>query len=259
MSDSSQIDGTVVNAGNKTYCIYPGPEELANAAAGLVRTIIIDAVQTRGRCNLALSGGSTPRLLYEILSRREFGDLPWESVALFWSDERYVPHEHTASNYRMAREALLDRLPVKPAVYPVNTQLHSPKLAADHYEATMRRALTLPGASDWPCFDCILLGMGTDGHTASLFPGEKALQEKAAWAAVAQAPDESYRITLTLPVINAARRIIFLVAGREKTDSFTAIAGGRNDLPAAMVQAAEVTWLLDAAAAAEFAKREIEA
>ena len=250
MSEFGSTNCITINNDNAIYRIYPDSKNLAAAAAGFLQDIITKSIQDKGCCYLALSGGSTPKLMFEALSRAD--NIPWELVTIFWSDERYVPHTHVSSNYRMACEALLDKLPAKPKVFPVNTELHSPKLAADHYEATMREVFKLSKTEAWPCFDCILLGMGADGHTASLFPGEKVLKEQKAWADVAQAPDKSYRITLTLPVINAARKVAFLVSGQEKSSTFAAIARKESLLPAAMVTAKEITWLLDAAAAKLF-------
>lgn len=235
---------------NREFLVYPSAIALAAEAALFVQSVIEDAVNRQGRCCLALSGGTTPRLLFEQLSQPKFHDLPWESVALFWSDERFVPESHADSNYRLAKEELLERLPVQPRIFPVNTAVASPQVAALSYERTMRELFKQYGGVEWPCFDCILLGVGADGHTASLFPGDKAVQEIETWATVGQAPNKSYRITLTLPVINAAKKVIFMATGPEKAEVVGAISSGNSCFPAAKVQAEKVIWLLDAAAAA---------
>ena len=229
---------------------------LAICAAELVAAVAREAVAARGVCTLALSGGKTPRLLLEELSR--LVGMPWRQIFLYWGDERLVPAEHGDSNYRLAREALLDRLPEKPAlVCPVDTAVASPEEAAAADAAAL--AATFPAAArenGWPLFDCILLGLGADGHTASLFPGNTALKETDRWTAVGQAPDGSRRVTLTLPVLCAARQVIFLVSGQEKAAAVAAVAAGKaTHLPAALVRAKTVTWLLDAAAASQLPKR----
>lgn len=234
------------------YRIVGNGNELAVCAAEMLVTVAKEAVSARGTFTLALSGGKTPKLLFEKLGQPQFESLPWPSVYLFWGDERFVPDWHADSNYRMTREAILNRLPVKPAaICPVNTAFPSAEVAAKSYATTICEAFPASAIENgWPIFDCILLGIGTDGHTASLFPGDLAINEKISWTAVGRAPDNSQRITLTLPVLNAARQVIFLVSGTEKAAVVAAIARGQaKKLPAAMVETKKVTWLLDAAAA----------
>lgn len=239
---------------NIQYRIASDERELAASAAQLLAGVIDDAVTARGTCMLALSGGKTPKHMYEQLIQPPWQSIPWQYVSLFWSDERFVPVWHVDSNYRMAKEAFLCRLSTQPAaIYPVNTGLPSAEAAAIDYEHTIRNAF--PDSlveNDRPIFDAVLLGLGIDGHTASLFPGDQAVKESICWATVGQAPDNSHRISLTLPIINQARQVIFLVSGAEKAAIVAAIASGKSeDLPAAMVKAENVTWLLDAAAASK--------
>lgn len=227
-------------------------DELAVAAAKLVQEAALAAITEKGCFTLALSGGRTPKKMFEQLVQPQFSNFPWQSVLLFWGDERFVPPEHAESNYRMARVSLLDALPVAPqAVYPVDTMYSSAVEAAEAYETTMRHVFPSEAVQNgWPCFDCILLGLGTDGHTASLFPGTAALEEGFRWASVGHAPDGSQRVTLTLPVLNAAKLAVFLVSGHEKAEIVSTIAtGSGEDFPAAKVQAENVIWLLDSAAA----------
>ncbi|MDU4961206.1 MAG: 6-phosphogluconolactonase [Sporomusaceae bacterium] len=232
------------------YRVWPSPHSLAVAAAELVAAAIRTAVAARGRCRLALAGGSTPVLLLRELSRPSYQQLPWQSVSLFWSDERFVAPDHPDSNFRMVRENLLAALAVKPEIYPISTAFDSPATAARAYETVIDSAFAAADREDnWPVFDCILLGVGTDGHTASLFPGDEALAEIRRWTAAGRAPDGSPRVTLTLPLLNAARQVLFLASGSGKAAIIAALAGGA-DLPAARVKAAKVLWLLDAAAAA---------
>ncbi|MDF2499496.1 MAG: pgl [Anaerosporomusa subterranea] len=240
------------------YHIVGDGNELAACAAELFTTVTQKAVADRGACMLALSGGKTPKLLFEKLGQPQFKSLPWQRISLFWGDERFVPEWHADSNYRMTREALLERLSVKPAaICPVNTSLPSAEAAAESYAATICEIFPDSAIENgWPIFDCILLGLGTDGHTASLFPGDLTISEKISWTAVGRAPDNSQRITLTLPVLNAARQVIFLVSGSEKAAVVAAIARGQaKKLPAAMVKTKKVTWLLDAAAASTLVSR----
>ena len=210
--------------------------------AGQVRR----AVWERGRCDLVLSGGRTPRVVYEQLARLEPGaSAPWERVQWFWGDERFVPRDHRSSNYRLAREALLERLgPPAENVFPVPTEATSVEAAAEEYERTLRGLF--PGLA-FPAFDLVLLGLGADGHTASLFPGGPECEERSRWCVASRAPPGAAvqdRVTLTLPVLNAARAVAFLVTGEEKRDALRALlndaqqpAGGAA-LPARRVQPA---------------------
>ena len=186
-------------------------------AAPFIAARVRQAVLERGRCDLVLAGGNTPRFVYERLASGEAGPIPWERVRLFWGDERFVPHDHPASNYRLARESLLERLqPPGPQVFPVPTGEAGPEQAARRYERTLRELL--PGRA-FPAFDLVLLGLGADGHTASLFPGGPEGEERTRWCLVSRAPEGvavRERITLSLPALSAARAVAFLVAGEDK-------------------------------------------
>ncbi len=194
--------------------VYPGVEALSRAVAASLAEVITSTVARGTACSLALAGGNTPRALYQVLAADYRVRIPWARVHVFWGDERYVPPDDPSSNYRMAREALLDHVPVPPHhVHPMPTQFPVPDDAARTYEETLRAHFPGP----WPRFDLILLGLGVDGHTASLFPGSSAVEECERWVVAARAPVEpSQRLTLTFPVLNHAANIWFLATGAEK-------------------------------------------
>ena len=202
--------------------VFPDLESLSREAAHEVRRVIDDAVAEVGRCAVALAGGGTPRRLYEILAREHHDAIPWADVHLFWGDERCVPPDHGASNMRMAHEALIDEVPIPAAnVHAVPVQTGSPAEIASTYEAELRAFFAERKAADpnWPRFDLVLLGVGGDGHTASLFPGSPTLGVDDRWVTSTEAPP-SYevqdRVTLTLPVVNHARTAFVLTSGRAK-------------------------------------------
>lgn len=210
------------------------------------------AVAAGGSCRIALAGGSTPRTLYSVLAGERFRDrFPWSRVAWFWGDERFVPHDHPDSNYGMAFEAMLSRVPAPPLnIHPVPFD-GLPEDAALRYEETLQEAYgatTLEASR--PLFDITLLGLGADGHTASLLPGEPVLGERRRWvAAVAHGRPET-RITLTYPALESSRRTAFLVAGEEKAAILRTIRDGTADVPAARLKPrGELVWFLDRAAA----------
>jgi 6-phosphogluconolactonase len=193
-------------------------------------------------------------MLYEVLASDDFrGRFPWPRVSWFWGDERFVPHGHADSNYRMAREAMLEKAPVPPEnIHPVPVD-GTPEDAARRYERTLQEAYgaaVLDPAR--PLFDVTLLGLGADGHTASLLPGEPALEERKHWvAAVAHGRPET-RITMTYPAIESSRRVAFLVAGREKSSILSTIRAGGSEVPAARVRPlGELFWFIDRAAAGD--------
>jgi 6-phosphogluconolactonase len=227
----------------RTPVVVSGPAELAEAAASWTADRISAAVGERGACYLALAGGETPRGCYERLARPPYRDaLPWPSVFVYWSDERQVPLDDPASNYAMAKAALLDQVPIPPGqVFP---------LVGDPAPALRRIPADARGR---PRFDVIHLGMGEDGHTASLFPGSPALREaQALVAAVHDAPKPPPdRLTLTLPVINAARAVLFMVQGTSKREALTRVLRRDPALPASLVQPVdgELVFLVDRAAA----------
>ncbi len=228
-----------------------GPEVGLHAAEAAAR-VISDAVAGAGRCALVLAGGHTPRALYEALASRFRDRVPWADVHVFWGDERYVPPDDPQSNYRMARETLLDHVPCPAAnVHPMPTQFADPEAAARDYEATLRREF----AGEWPRFDLVLLGLGPEGHTASLFPGSPALGEQTRWVrAVTVSAIPASRLTLTLPVFVRSATTYFLVTGTDKAVALHEVLTGTcdpNDCPAAGVRAAQgvVVWWVDRAAA----------
>lgn len=230
--------------------VCPDLAALSRRSAELFLIAAAAAIAKKGRFAVAISGGATPRLLYQLLASTEFrGRLAWEKLHIFWADERCVPPTAPESNYGAAYEILLSRVPL-PAVNIHRIQGELPPVqAADAYEEELRRFF---GEERLPVFDLILLGVGADGHTASLFP--ETLQAMASGrlaAPVYVARLNSHRVTLTLPVINSARRVLFLAAGKEKAPVVREIVEGKNtSYPAALVRPqGELIWLLDKEAA----------
>lgn len=223
-------------------------EALSEQALWLVEKRVQAAVAERGQATLVLAGGRTPRRLYQRIAQREW---PWPRLHLFWGDERFVTPDHPESNYRMACETWLDHVPI-PAdhVHPIPTLPLTPAEAATRYEQELQRFFGLqPG--EFPVFDVILLGMGEDGHTASLFPYTAALQVCDRIVTVGYKGDEP-RITLTIPTLNSGRCVIFLVAGASKATAYAQVTGDQPDgnrYPAALIrpQAGELWWLVEAA------------
>ena len=221
------------------------------AAEGAVR-ILADAARAAGTCSIVLSGGGTPRMLYRLLATDFRDRIPWANLQIFWGDERYVPPEDSRSNYRMAKETLLDHVPCPPEnIHPMPTHLANADLAAREYERTLRHHF----AGDWPRFDLVLLGIGDDGHTASLFPGSPALAEKTRWVVPAEAPAEPQsRLTLTLPALTGADAVYVLVAGATKREALQYVFGDGADVgryPAAGLRlgTGSVIWWADRDAA----------
>ena len=237
------------------------PQELFAAAAEEVMRTANEAVSQRGRFTVALSGGSTPKNLYNLLATNARNALPWDRMFFFWGDERHVPPTDPDSNYRMADESMLSKIPVAAAnVFRVPAENPEAAAVAQAYEQTLQKFFQLqPG--QFPAFDLILLGMGPDGHTASLFPGTAALQEKsrlvvANWVEKLKA----HRITLTLPVLNAARCVIFLVSGTDKAPVLRAVL--EEDVPAEQYPSklvrptrGKLIWLVDRAAASALSSK----
>jgi 6-phosphogluconolactonase len=239
-------------------------DELVRTAATGILDAARAAVATDGIFTIALSGGSTPRLLFELLATTEISaDMPWQDTHIYWGDERHVPPDDPQSNYRMAREALLDHVPIPdPNVHRILAELPNAGTAALAYADELRHGFGLEDGADrvgpaaLPRFDLILLGMGEDGHTASLFPFSKALAERK--ALVVANPVEKLattRITLTYPVINNAARVWFLVAGGSKAHILRDVLEGEyvpEALPSQAVNPTdgELVFLLDATAAA---------
>ena len=209
------------------------------------------ALATQGRFAWCLSGGSTPKTTYGLLATAPFRDrFPWDRTHIFFGDERFVPHDHPDSNYRMAREAMIAHVPLPDAqVHPWQTD-GDPDHAALHYADTLKRfygADTLDPAK--PLFDVNFLGLGEDGHTASLFPGVAALQERTAWTAAVIGAKPEPRLTLTYPVLESSRIVAFLAAGDGKRAILARALAGDPALPAARVHpAGELRWFTDKAA-----------
>jgi 6-phosphogluconolactonase len=212
------------------------------------------ALATTGDFRVSLSGGSTPKALFSLLASDPFvGRVPWARVSWFWGDERFVPYDHPESNYRMTREAMLSKAPVPPAnIHPVPAD-GTPEEAAARYERTLQAAYgaaVLDPAR--PMFDITLLGLGPDGHTASLLPGEPVLQERKRWVAAVSHGRPEIRITMTYPVLESSRQVAFLVSGQAKAGIFRTIRDGNSDVPAARVKpVGELIWFVDRAAAGE--------
>ncbi len=210
------------------------------------------AAQLRGRdgvLGVLLSGGGTARPVSELLATPPFaGTLPWPRIHWFLGDERFVPHDHADSNYRMMREALFARAPIPSAnVHAIPTEGLTPEAAAAFYDHELRRFRETRGGG--PLFDASLLGIGTDGHTASLFPGNAALDETARWA-VAVESARGTRISLTRPALDLSRALAFLAAGKEKHAILARLFAGADDLPAARISPeGELRFILDRAAA----------
>jgi 6-phosphogluconolactonase len=234
----------------------PDADAVAREAAGLWARLAADAIAERGRFAVALSGGATPRRLYEVLAEPPLrSSVAWERVEFFWGDERAVPPAHPDSNYRMARLALLDPLAVDPArIHRLEGERADLDAAARDYEAEIARVLGgAPGAP--PAFDLVLLGLGRDAHTASLFPGTAALAEARRWVVAHFVPAlGANRLTFTFPLLAAAAHVVFLVAGSDKALPVAEVLEGAHDpsrLPAQGVRPASgrLVWLLDRHAA----------
>jgi 6-phosphogluconolactonase len=228
---------------------FENPERLAHGVAEWLCSL---AHASSSIFTVCLSGGSTPRRLYEYLADPAFAlRFPWGRAHWFWGDERFVPHDAQDSNYGMARDAFLSRVPAPAAnVHAVPTEGLSPGQAAAAYEATLKRFYggeTL--APERPLFDATLLGIGEDGHTASLFPGNAALQETSKWAVAVIGAKSEARITLTRPTLDSSRHVAFLVTGKEKQKVIERIQAGDRAMPAAMIRpVGRLHWFLDRAA-----------
>lgn len=233
--------------------VADGPDELAAIVAEELVSRARTAISERGRFTLALSGGSTPKRLYERLASTHRNDLDWSRVHLFWSDERAVGPDDEKSNFRMTREAMLDALPLVAAnVHRIEGERTPAQKAAEDYETALAEAFGLrSGSGALPRFDCILLGMGADGHTASLFPGTDAVDEARRWVVAPWVEAQgSYRVTLTLPVINAAAAVMFVISGPDKAAMLARVWNTEGALPAQRVRplAGELLWFVDAPA-----------
>jgi len=238
-------------------------QEASSAAVQYIVDLAVSAVLDKGFFSIVLAGGSTPRLTYELLSEPVNAEkIPWQESHFFWGDERWVAKEHPDSNFGMADKTLLSKVPIPPQnIHRITTEHKSPEIGAERYEEELRNFFYsssggelnsyLTGAS-MPSFDLVLLGMGSDGHTASLFPGSSLLTEQTKW--VGAIPHNTGtpplpRITLTLPVINQAKNIIFLISGKEKRDILNTILSKPQEAkklyPAALISpTGSLFWLV---------------
>lgn len=231
----------------RTVHTHPDLEALSRAAARALHADVDEVLADRDRYSLALAGGSTPRRLYELLAEDEPDALPWGQIHLFWGDERFVPPHHPQSNAHMAQETLIKHIPIpEENVHPIPTEVDEPASAALAYTETLQHHFPSPSQT----FDLVLLGLGADGHTASLFPpAQQDPPAEDAWVRVVQAPPEhdvSTRITCTLPVLNGTRRSAFLVAGERKRNALAAVLDGDPALPASHIQPRQqLDWYVD--------------
>ncbi|MEB3338941.1 MAG: 6-phosphogluconolactonase [Leptolyngbyaceae bacterium] len=232
----------------RTIEVLPDQPALIQRSLELVLNHLQSAIQARGQFTIALSGGSTPKPLYAAISAQ---DLPWEQIHVFWGDERYVPHDHPDSNFLMARQAWLDRVAIPAAnIHPMPTDETDPAIAAQKHQAELQAFFQVqPG--EFPAFDLILLGMGDDGHTASLFPHTAALNIQDQLITVGN-KDGQPRITFTAPFINQARCVMFVVAGASKRPALAQVfapTANEQEYPSRLIQPqGELWWLLDQAA-----------
>jgi 6-phosphogluconolactonase len=235
------------------FVVLPDKDAVSVEAADRFIAAARAAVDDRGTFRVDLSGGTTPNMIYPLLaSAPRVGRVDWSRVEFFWGDERCVPPDHPDSNFGNAYRMFISRLPgVRPElIHRMPAEASDLEAAALTYEGELR--LAFDAREGPPAFDLMWLGMGPDGHTASLFPGTQALREKERWCMPNWvAAGNMWRMTLTLPVINAAREVNFLVSGENKARAVAHVRSGRSRLPAARVHAASVTWLLDAPAAGE--------
>lgn len=250
-------EGGAPGVGGATVLRVADADAAARAAADAFTDAALGAAAERGRFTVALAGGATPRAMYRLLADPRAGyrgRIPWDRVHVFFGDERQVPPDHPESNFRMAREALLDHVRTA-SVHRLHGELVDAEAAAAGYQAELARAFGIAADGPPPALDLVLLGLGADGHTASLFPGSDALQERRRWVAAPFVERiGAHRLTLTLPTLERAREVLFLVTGLEKADAVSRVltpgAGGPPP-PAARVRSGRARWILDAAAASQ--------
>ncbi len=240
--------------------ILPDPNALFNAAAADFVSIANAAIADHKRFTVALSGGSTPRGLFSLLASGAIAGVPWKDIFFFWGDERHVPPDSSESNYRMANDAMLSKVPVPTGnIFRVPAEGTDAKSVATSYERSIS-AFFDSKVSEMPRFDLVMLGMGPDGHTASLFPGTDALKEtERIFVANWVAKMNDFRFTLTYPAINNAAQIMFLVAGADKAEMVDRILGKQDEgLPAAKIRPSngKLLWFLDQAAAKNLSTEE---
>ena len=240
--------------------VYSSREDLFQAAATKFIGLAKESIQEKDQFSVALSGGSTPRLLYESLTKVN-SLLAWDKVHLYWGDERHVPMDHPDSNFRMVKEALLDKINIPERnIHPVPVELDA-RMAAFHYEEELRRY----HQGVWPNFDLVLLGMGLDGHTASLFPHTAGLNEEHRWFIANFIPEMcQWRLTLSKNAINAARNIQILVSGSSKADTLAQVLANKKhpeEKPIQLISPVDgrLVWLVDQPAASSLRNEFIEA
>ena len=240
--------------------IYTDAEAVAQAAARQFARCAAAAIAARGVFQVALAGGSTPRRMYQLLAAAPYREsIAWQQVQIYFGDERCVAPDHADSNYRLAWEAVLQHVPI-PAqnIHRIHGEAVDVNAAAEHYAQLLRQHL--PHHEGWPCFDLVLLGMGDDGHTASLFPGTPALTEqRRGVAAVYVEKFSAWRITLTYPVINRAREVIITVTGPGKAQTLRQVFNGDRaaHFPVQAIRAqGRLLWLLDEEAASSLPTKE---
>ncbi|MBW1901871.1 MAG: 6-phosphogluconolactonase [Deltaproteobacteria bacterium] len=244
--------------GDLQLVVKENPEDLAQEAARIFAAAAVDCAFKKGRFAVVLSGGSTPGLMHNLLAEKPFiSEIPWEKTHIFWADERCVPENHPHSNFRAAKEDLVDKVPIPEShVYPMSTEF-TPEKGADAYQQTLSDFFKLePG--EFPRFDLIFLGMGSDGHTASLFPDQSALEEKERFVvSVKGGNPDVYRLTMTLPVLNNARYVVFLISGKQKAEALkTVLENSQVRLPAKRVRpvSGKQIWLIDREASSLLSK-----
>jgi 6-phosphogluconolactonase len=240
------------------YYVEPDAAALARRAAQYFVEMVGEAVASQGYARIAMSGGSTPKAAFQLMadpSEPWRARMPWEHLDLYWVDERAVPPDDAESNYRMTREALLDHVPLHPSqIHRIQGEL-PPEEAAARYELELRQSFSLEG-TDSPRFDLVALGMGPDGHTASLFPRTAALHEVGRLVTANHVPQkDAWRITLTWPAINHAYSVFFLISGADKAEIVKEVLTGARDperLPSQLIRPSSgiLTLILDKAAAA---------
>lgn len=239
------------------YKVYPGTDELAQASAALFAERVAQVAGKRDRVRIAISGGSTPKATFALLAQEPYAtSIPWNRIDLFFVDERTVGPDDPDSNYRMTRESLLSKVPLAPEhVHRMEGEL-DPEEAASKYESLIRREFRLEGAQ-LPRFDIVWLGMGDDGHTASLFPHTEGVHERGRIVYANHVPQKNtWRITLTAPVLNEALEVVFLIAGEDKAAPLERMLYGEydvNETPSQLIQPknGSLVLLLDEKAAAK--------
>ncbi|MGB9640866.1 MAG: 6-phosphogluconolactonase [Anaerolineales bacterium] len=237
--------------------VYPDLETLSVATAKLLATLAEDTIRRQGYFSWALSGGNTPKRLYQLLAEEPYThQINWQAVHIFWGDERCVPADDPRSNFRMACESLLDHVPIpKQQIHPIPCD-ENPEQAARVYETELRSFLGRMNAG----LDLVLLGLGDNGHTASLFPHSEILQEKERWVRAVFIPQvQMYRVSFTAPFINQAHQVIFLVSGEEKAIALQRVLEGDyqpQELPVQLIQpkSGNLLWMIDKAAGATLSK-----